>query len=202
MGRTSDAKAKLLEVAFDLIWSNSYGSVSVDQICDQAGVKKGSFYYFFPSKADLAVAAFEEYWRQCRPKYDEIFSPQVAPLQRIKSYCEAVYECQKQKLEQSGQVLGCPFASMGAEISTQDPKLRQKTQEMFERMARYLESALRDAHRDGLIAEQDFRATAESIYSYLMGMLIQAKIKNEVDVLNRAYPTIVHMVGAGQCEFA
>ena len=56
MGRTSDAKEKLLHVAFDLIWQHSYGSVSVDDICERADVKKGSFYYFFPSKSDLAVA--------------------------------------------------------------------------------------------------------------------------------------------------
>ena len=57
MGRTSDAKEKLLRVAFDLIWEQSYGAVSVDDICERANVKKGSFYYFFPSKSDLAVAA-------------------------------------------------------------------------------------------------------------------------------------------------
>ena len=49
MGRTSNAKERLLQVAFDLIWQQSYGSVSVDHICKRANVKKGSFYYFFPS---------------------------------------------------------------------------------------------------------------------------------------------------------
>jgi len=47
MGRTSDAKEKLLSVAFDLIHENSYGAVGVDQICKRAKVNKGSFYYFF-----------------------------------------------------------------------------------------------------------------------------------------------------------
>ena len=56
MGRTSDAKAKLLSVAFDLIHENSYGSVGVEQICQRAKVNKGSFYYFFKTKTDLVVA--------------------------------------------------------------------------------------------------------------------------------------------------
>ncbi len=79
MGRTSNAKERLLQVAFDLIWRQSYGSVSVDDICDRAKVKKGSFYYFFPSKSDLAVAAYEEHWQQSQPKYDRTFSPLVPP---------------------------------------------------------------------------------------------------------------------------
>ena len=41
MGRTSDAKEKLLGVAFQLIWDNSYGGVSVDQICERANVNAG-----------------------------------------------------------------------------------------------------------------------------------------------------------------
>ena len=55
----SASKTKLLETAIDMIWASSYGSVSVDDICAKAGVNKGSFYYAFKSKSDLAVAAFE-----------------------------------------------------------------------------------------------------------------------------------------------
>ena len=57
MGRVSDAREKLMSAILELIWSGSYGNTTIDQICERAGVKKGSFYYFFDSKADLAVAA-------------------------------------------------------------------------------------------------------------------------------------------------
>src|SRR3954452_7518476 len=124
MGRTSNAKEKLLQVAFDLIWEQSYGAVSVDDICDRAKVKKGSFYYFFPSKSDLAVAAYEQHWQQSRPKYDSVFSSQLPPLERIETYCRRVYEGQKEKREKFGRVLGCPFACVGSELSTQDENIR------------------------------------------------------------------------------
>jgi len=58
MGRVSDAKQRLLDATIELIWQHSYGAVTVDNICERAGVKKGSFYYFFPSKTDLVVAAW------------------------------------------------------------------------------------------------------------------------------------------------
>ena len=57
MGRVSDAKEKLMEAVSELIWTGSYGSTTIDQICEKAGVKKGSFYYFFKSKSELAAAA-------------------------------------------------------------------------------------------------------------------------------------------------
>ena len=50
MGRVSDAKEKLMEAVMELIHTGSYGSTTIDHICEKAGVKKGSFYYFFDSK--------------------------------------------------------------------------------------------------------------------------------------------------------
>ena len=44
MPRKSDAKERLMNAAMDLIWENSYGSTSVDAICEKAEAKKGSFY--------------------------------------------------------------------------------------------------------------------------------------------------------------
>ncbi len=194
MGRTSDAKEKLLQVAFDLIWQQSYGSVSVDDICERAEVKKGSFYHFFPSKSDLAVAAYEEHWQASRPKYDGIFSPLVPPLERIKNYCDGIYEKQKEIYEKTGRVLGCPFASVGCELSTQDEKIRQKAGEMFGRMCLYLENALRDAHEAGLIEVQDFSFKARMIFSLMTGMLLQAKVMNDPEVLRGLSPTVVQLL--------
>ena len=41
MGRVSDAKDRLLDAAITLVWRHSYGAVSVEDICNEAGVKKG-----------------------------------------------------------------------------------------------------------------------------------------------------------------
>src|SRR5438874_9729873 len=94
MGRVSDAKEKLMDAVLELIWTGSYGSTTIDQICERAGVKKGSFYYFFDSKADLAVAAVEAEWERRRPGLDALFSPMVPPLERLRRYCEYGYRMQ------------------------------------------------------------------------------------------------------------
>jgi len=45
----STTKQKLIETATELIWRNSYGAVSVDEICRKAGVQKAAFITFFPA---------------------------------------------------------------------------------------------------------------------------------------------------------
>ncbi len=195
MAENTDPRERLLQVAFELIWQQSYGSVSVENICSRADVKKGSFYYFFPSKSDLAVAAYEEHWQQRRPVYDRAFSPLIPPLERIENYCNFIYEGQKEKLKKTGRVLGCPFSSVACELSTQDEKIRQKSQEIFERGCKYIENALTDAQKDGLIEKYDTVKKARAISSLIIGMLLSAKVKNDVEVLRDLAPCVMQLVG-------
>lgn len=196
MAKVSDAKERLLQVAFDLIWDNSYSAVSVDNICERADVNKGSFYYYFKSKADLAVAAYEEHWREKQPELDRIFSPQVAPLERLSEWCKYLIERQKQKSEKYGHVCGCPYASVGSEVATQDEKIRAKTQELFERNLKYLESAIADGKREGLVHCRDPHVAGTRIYSLTLGMLLRAKVRNELSVLDDLEPAIMDLIGA------
>ena len=196
MGRTSDAREKLLQVAFELIWSNSYGAVSVDQICARARVNKGSFYHFFPSKTDLTVAAYEAHWHELRPELDRVFSPQTPPLERLEQYCRDIYESQKEKFEKCGRVLGCPFAAVGCELSTQEEKIRLKARDMFDRISKYIEATLADARREGLVETADPKVDAQAIVSCVLGMLLQAKIRNDPNVLLDLAPVLMRMVGA------
>src|ERR1700761_9519659 len=133
MKQESASKTKLLETAIDMIWASSYGSVSVDDICAKAGVNKGSFYYFFKSKSDLAAAAFERHWEAKRPLMDRVFSPQVPALERLDQYINVIVEDQKARYRALGKMPGCPFCSLGSELSTQDENIRQKVEHIFGR---------------------------------------------------------------------
>src|SRR6266480_3444975 len=86
MPRVSDMKKRLTDAALDLIWHNSYGTTSVDAICERAGAKKGSFYYFFKSKSELTAAALEAEWNKNKANMDALFSPTVPPLERFDRY--------------------------------------------------------------------------------------------------------------------
>src|SRR5215470_12937927 len=94
MGRVSDAKDRLMTAVRELIWTGSYGATTIDQICEKSGVKKGSFYYFFDSKADLATAAIDADWENKRAELDSIFSSTVPPLERLRQYCDYSYRLQ------------------------------------------------------------------------------------------------------------
>lgn len=184
----------------ELIWTGSYGATTIDQICDKAEVKKGSFYYFFESKADLALAAIEENWTKRRPELDALFSPMVPPLERLRKYCEFGYHLQAEICRKHGNVLGCPLFSLGAEISTQETQLQKKIQEILEYKRKYFESAIRDAHASGLVNAPDPVCKSRIVFAYYQGLLTQARIQNKLDVLKDAYRGICELLSAKETE--
>lgn len=181
MGRSSDARDRLLRAAIDLVWTESYGAASVEAICERAGVMKGSFYHFFPSKDELVIAALEEHWRTTAgPRMDKIFSAAVPPLERLQSYFEFIPLRQKELFEQYGRVVGCPYGSLGSEARP-DSAIATKAKELLRRKYRYLESTLRDLVADGLLPEAtDVSVLAQSLYTFIEGTLAQARIRNDL----------------------
>jgi TetR/AcrR family transcriptional regulator, transcriptional repressor for nem operon len=186
MGRVSDAKERLMTAVGELIWAGSYGTTTIDQICDKAGVKKGSFYYFFESKADVAVAAIDKDWQSRRVELDAIFSPTIPPLDRLRKYCEYGYKVQTEIKAKCGCVLGCPLYSLGAEVSTQEARLQKKVQEILDQKRKYLATAIRDAHAAGLVYAPDANAKAQTLFAYYQGLITQARIENNLDILRDA----------------
>jgi TetR/AcrR family transcriptional repressor of nem operon len=194
MKQEGETKRKILETALELIWESSYGSVSVDDICTKAGVNKGSFYYAFKSKSDLAVAAFERHWELKRPILDQIFSSQLPPLERLAKYCIGTVEDQNEKYRTFGKVLGCPFCSLGSELSTQDENIRKKVEQMSMRFVKYFEAIVRDLAEEGLIESKDHMELARELYSYSMGVILQAKIDNNPKSLDRLQPGVLRLL--------
>jgi TetR/AcrR family transcriptional repressor of nem operon len=195
MGRVSNNRAKLMEAVLELIWTGSYGATTIDQICDKSGVRKGSFYYYFESKADLAAAALEDSWQSKRVELDSMFSPTVPPLERLSNYCDFSYQFQNKIKAQYGHVLGCPQFALGAEVCTQESALQKKIQEILAQKVKYLESAIRDAHAAGLIHAPDPGAKARMILAYYEGLLTQARIQDDTEVLKEGISGVYSILG-------
>ena len=199
MGRTSDAKERLMDAALDLIWEESYGSVTIDDICKRAEVKKGSFYYFFSSKSELAVAALERMWLQSwKPSMDQRFSPSIDPLTRLTAYLESIYDKQVAIKQEHGKVLGCPIISMGTETCTNEQSVNEKIRELLNRKRRYYESAIRDAVAEGSIEPCDPAEKAVAFAGLIEGMVCQCRIMNDPEVAKHLPEMGLRLLGAKQ----
>jgi TetR/AcrR family transcriptional repressor of nem operon len=200
MPRTSNMKERLTDAAMDLIWENSYGATSVDAICERAGAKKGSFYYFFKSKSELAAAALEADWNKKKREMDTIFSPTVPPLERFERYFDFVHDRLAELQKKCGSILGCPLLSIGSEVSTQDQVVRDTVDRILDRKINYFISAIRDAHAQGLIVAPDPEAKAKALFACYHGTLAQARIQNDVQLLRDFKGVAMDVLGVKRAE--
>jgi TetR/AcrR family transcriptional repressor of nem operon len=180
MARVTDTRDRLLEATVDLVWNESLGAASVDAICEKAGVRKGSFYHFFKSKDDLVVAALEAHFDAARVDYDRLFSPSVAPVDRLKGFFEALVRKQQMKRDKVGRVVGCPYATAAMACSSTENFVRERVQNLLATWKKYVETTLRDGIADGSIPAQDIPRTVETVFDYIEGALTIGRIQNSM----------------------
>jgi len=195
MGRTSDARRRLIDAAHDLIWEYSYGAVTIDAICERAAVKKGSFYYFFDSKSDLALVAINDWWAGRQVIFENIFRPEVPPLDRLRTYLDLVAQHQCKAYESNGQVLGCPLFTLGSEISTQDEQIRARIHEILRIGTGYFQRAIADAQALGEVDGRDAALKARNLVSYYEGLLTRARIENDIEPIRNLSSEALEVIG-------
>lgn len=199
MGRTSDAKEKLIQTALTLIWQNSYHAVGVKEICQKAGVKAGSFYYFFPSKQDLALAALESHWNQAtKDVLEPAFHPDIPPLQRIQKLFEQVHALHAAHQQEHRTVLGCAFGSFAGELGpgAEDEALRRYIDTVFARIGSYFENALYQAVTNGdtSLTASEVPDVARALVAYYEGMLLLARTSNDAEIIRRLTPHALRLI--------
>ncbi|MCB1759927.1 MAG: TetR/AcrR family transcriptional regulator [Gammaproteobacteria bacterium] len=186
-----DTRERILSTARELFHANSYSDIGIKQICDTARVQKGSFYHFFPSKRDLALAVIEdmaEEWAQGFVK--EAFDQTLPPMERLDYLIDAAYYWQKAAKDIEGRMPGCLFGNLVLEVSTRDDILRAKLSAVLDKTKSRFEETLIDGVAAGAMAPLDTDLTAQAMLAYLEGMILLAKSRNEPELIAKLGPAL------------
>lgn len=191
MKSSLDTRDRILATARELFHANNYADIGIKQICEQAQVQKGSFYHFFPSKRDLALAVIENMaddWAHGFVK--EAFDQNLPPMERLDYLIDAAYYWQKAARDIEGHMPGCLFGNLVLEVSTRDDVLRAKLAAVFDKTKSRFVETMEQAVAQGAVPALDSDLTAEAMLSYLEGMILLAKSRNDPDVIQRLGPAI------------
>lgn len=196
MGRTSDARERLLEATFNLIWQQGYSAVGVEAICRTAGVRKGSFYHYFSSKADLAAAAMESHWQSFRPYLDGLFNSSVPPLESLQTYFFDIYRSSAEKQQRGECLCGCPYFDLGSEVATLEPEVAEVVRRVLAELRGYFQQALLRAAALGQLGDNDPEVATRWLFHYFEGALMAARIHNDAELLADLWCGARQLIGA------
>jgi TetR/AcrR family transcriptional repressor of nem operon len=191
MNLSSDTKDRILATARELFHGRSYADVGIKEICAQANVQKGSFYHFFPSKRDLAMAVIDDMADDWAHGFvAEAFDEALPPIERLDYMVDAVYFWQKAAKSLEGRMPGCLFGNLALEISTRDEVIRARINAIFSKASDRFHQALEQAVERGDIPPLDTQATATAMLAYLEGVILLAKTRNDPEVVRQLGPGI------------
>lgn len=178
------AKDKLLDAAERLMLTKGFVATTVDEICHEAGLTKGSFFHYFRSKEDLGKAVLDRF---CQVRLELLQqSPSqknTDPLERIYGWIDFAIEMSKSPLAQNGCLLG----NFAQELSDTHPKIRSLCAQHFTDWAALLKKELDEAtakHRPE--AMLDTTSLAEHLIAIIEGALILAKAKQDMAVMEQS----------------
>lgn len=194
MGRHSDARQRLIQAARQLTYAHGYNAVGVKDICDRAGVNKGSFYHFFPSKRDLLLAVIDAHTDWLGGILERASDPQLPPLERIRRVFLLIGEFDERVRDDSGHTIGCPFGNLAAELNAQDPVIREKLAGVFGAGVAFIEGQLREAAARGELEVANPHRAAQAIFAYLEGLQLLASTQNS--------PRLVRLLADGAIRLA
>ena len=202
MGRKSDAGDRILEAGAKLFGQRTYAAIGVAEIAAEAGVPKGSFYYFFPSKQALALAVVNRHWDHQRAEWLRILTAPDSLADRLRALFVWTAEVQRQALTGTGAVVGCLFGNLALEVSAQDDPVRTRLQEIFEEQIDIVEDAIRLAvEAEGLTVSTP-RETAKAIVAQIEGMVLFAKLFNDPGQLDRLWQNSMRLLGIDEARAA
>ncbi len=178
-----------MATAAQLFRERGYTAVSVADICDAAGLKKGSFYHFYASKLDLVLEAIDEYAKG----YAELARQgmregMTAPMQ-LRAMFAALQGSVAQRCAQDGRARGCPIGNLGLEMADREEAIRTRIAAIFDQLRAAFETIIRRGVAAGEMPRVDPAAAAESLMATIQGAMLLTKTANDPRVFDRLLTT-------------
>lgn len=167
------SRSKLLGAALQVIREKGYTAATVDEICEVAGVTKGSFFHHFKGKEDLALSAVE-FWNEFTGKIfaEAPYQKLTDPKARVLGYIDYRAELLRGELPE----FTCLLGTMVQETYDTHPALRDACNQGISNHAKFVAEELAEA-KERYAPSSDWKPETVALFTQavIQGAFILAK---------------------------
>lgn len=176
-------KERLLDAAQRLMLSEGYAATTIDAICRAAGVTKGGFFHYFPTKEAAAQAVLERFYAATGGRILAAPLPGVTdPLQRL--YCRL--DILMQVARDPAIPKRCLIGTLTQEVGETHPEIRAVCHDLFSRWLHGLENELAEAKGQyAPNASWSPYSLAQHLLATIQGSLLLAKSGEDESVVEQ-----------------
>jgi TetR/AcrR family transcriptional repressor of nem operon len=174
MGRHKEFdREAVLDRAMEAFWAKGYEATSVQDLLDEMGINRGSFYDTFGDKHSLFLAAIDRY-------YDNVLARTRAQLGAPGSPREAIVRAMRDVADCAlgdARRRGCFVTNSAVELAPHCAETAARVAGCYEATEDAFYDAIVRAQRAGEVPpERDARALARFITCGLQGLLVVSKV--------------------------
>ena len=178
MKNSNDTRQKLIEIIYDEIYEKGYQAASLSEILSKAQVHKGSMYYFFKNKKEMAMSALKE-------KMKDRFTKRYATILQYESNILNELFKVLNNISLRDFKKGCPLANIVQEMSNLDVDFDAMSKGFYEDLKKCFKDILDKAVLLKELKSCDTQKLALYITVVVEGAILATKATgNEKDYLD------------------
>lgn len=185
------AKDRIIEVATDLFYKQGYNATGIQQIIDEAGVSKGTFYTHFKTKDDLGT----EYLRYRHNREMQELKDTLAQFKTPHDKYFGFNNLMKDWIVAT-EYRGCAFAHMAAEVTDGTSPIRKEAKYHYEAFRAIIRDFVEDLLKsDAKYRKLDPQFVADQYMMIQVGALTNAEIYQNPWPYDHAHKAIRQLIG-------
>jgi TetR/AcrR family transcriptional repressor of nem operon len=177
--RGDETRRQILAAAADLFHKQGVSITSPDQVIDASGTGKGQFYHYFKNKEGLVHEVLQTYLEGIRHGRGPL-SYEIASWDELERWFAA-----QVALQQGFKMArGCPFGTIGNEVTENDELIRQDLSLIFEvakgKIATFFVKEKASGRLDPKVHEEQL---ADFCLATMQGAMLMGKVKRSSDLV-------------------
>jgi TetR/AcrR family transcriptional repressor of nem operon len=185
---TPSSRDHLIEVGLELMRKHGYGATGLQEILEQAGVPKGSFYHHFGSKEEFAAVIIERYAAIAGEHATAaLANKRQAPLKRLHRYFQELIHT----AGQLAPIQGCLLGSLSLEVAGDSPLLQDRLRSNFAIWQAIVATVLREAVEKGDLPKS---TKPEALAGFVLNSWEGALLRSQADKSDAPLKDFLHFM--------
>ncbi|SPM33986.1 TetR family transcriptional regulator [Mycobacterium rhizamassiliense] len=169
-----EVRRRLLDAGLALVHAHGFAATGVKDVTGAAGVPKGSFYAYFPSKEAFGAAILEHYWSDIEARLVPILGDDDAARERIGRFFHALADDH----EAGDFLLGCLIGNLSLELGGSSEAVRAELLSILDGWNEALTACVRSGQGgpDGIRDDLDAGKLAALLIEAWEGAALRGKV--------------------------
>lgn len=190
MQKGDATRERIKQASLGLFHQKGYKNTTISHVLEDSGIKKGTFYFHYPSKEKLAV----EVLNRAITTYNEAIDSAVmheSPSEQILDMIAAIVNYHLE----DNTTKGCIFGNMALEMGKNGTEVADFVEKVFEKwIARFEGIIIQAVEQKEIELKESAQAFARTILALIQGGLLLSKISGNPDSLKNCQQTIISLL--------